>query len=147
MANCAIYIKGSDEIIYFLRDCTQDGRNFKGSSGSVTGVKEHLFDAKWTEDVANPIFDEDGKQTGYDKSISDIPESLRYQGIVVSTKADVDAVTRSLIAERYPASEEAKIIRMKLSGDETGWNEYRAYVDGLVQQGRACKEKHFPKKG
>ncbi len=140
MAHCAIYEKGSDKITYFIRDCVQTGRDFRGSNGSVTGAKAHLFAEKWTEDVAEPVLDKDGRQTGWDRKVSDLSEALRYQGRVVSTQADVNAVTRALIAEKYSASDEIKILRLKLAGDDTGWKDYQAYVDSLVKQGRAFKE-------
>ena len=135
MANCAIYKKGSDEITFFIRDCVQTGRNFKGSKGGAYGVKEHLFDTKWTEDIAKP-----------GDSVKALREALRYEGQVVSTPEDVNRVTRNLIAEKYPDSDEKKILRMKLAGDNTLWDEYQNYVDGLVSKGRKFKKKHFEKK-
>jgi len=144
MAHCAIYEKGSDKITYFIQDCVQSGRDYRGSNGSVTGVKEDVFDVLWTETIATPILDETGRITGYDLTVPELAAALRYEGRVVSSRADVNAVTRALIAVRYPASEETKILRLKLAGDETGWAEYQSYVDGLVQQGRAFKDAHFP---
>ena len=143
MANCAIYQKGSDQITYFIRDCIQAGRDFRGSNGSVTGVKEHLFDTKWTEDMAEHIPSPDSSKVLFDRKVSELTEALRYEGHVVSTAEDVNAVTRALIAERYPDSDEKKIHRLKLAGDETGWKDYQEYVDGLVQKGRKFKEEHF----
>ena len=140
MANCAIYIKGSDAITYFLRDCIQSGRNFRGSNGSVTGVKEHLFDTKWTDDIVEPILDKDGNQIGWNKAIPDLSAAKLYQGRVVSTPDDVNAVTRELIAERYPLSDENKLMRLKLSGDDTGWDEYQLFVTNIVNQGRDFKK-------
>ena len=142
MANCAIYIKGSDSITYFLRDCIQSGRDFRGSNGSVTGIKEHLFSTKWTDDIAEPIIS-DGRQIGWNKLISDLSEALLYQSHVVSTPDDVNTVTRQLIASKYSLSDENKLMRLKLSGDDTGWKEYQAFVDSLVKQGREFKSKHF----
>jgi len=141
MANCAIHEKGSDSITYFLRDCIQSGRDFRGSNGSVTGVKEHLFDTKWTDDIADPIIDKDGNQIGWNKSIPDLSAAKLYQGRVVSTPEDVNAVTRQLIAEKYSLSDENKLMRLKLSGDDTGWNEYQSYVESIVNQGREFKAK------
>jgi hypothetical protein len=142
MANCAIYAKGSDLITYFIRDCVQSGRNFHGSNGSCTGVKEYLFDTKWTDDIASPFYDKEGKQTGYDKTISDLSEAKRYEGVVVSTKEDVNAVTRALIAKKYPDSDEKKIHRLKMAGGgEKEFKEYNSFVEDLVTKGREFKSK------
>lgn len=143
MANCAIYIKGSDEIRYFIKDCVQTGRNFKGSNSSVSGVKEYLFDVKWTEDLAEPVFDAEGQRTGFNGKVSVLSEAKRYQGKVVSTKEDVNAVTRELIASKYPAHEEIKILRQKIAGNEEGWVEYKNYVEALITAGKAFKEKEM----
>jgi len=128
MANCAIFEKGSDRITYFIRDCIQSGRDFRGSNMSVTGVKEHLFDTLWTDD--------DGEQGG---SVKALTEAKRYQGRVVSNEDDVDRVTRELIREKYPVEEEMKVLRLKLSGDDTGWEDYREFAEQIVGDGRAVK--------
>lgn len=141
MANCAIHEKGSDRITYFIRDCVQTGRDFRGSNGSVTGVKEYLFDAFWTDGIAEPVFNKDGRQIGWNKSIPDLSVAKFYQGRVVSTPDDVNAVTRELIASKYSLFDENKLMRLKLSGDDTGWQEYQSFVDGLVKQGRDFKSK------
>jgi hypothetical protein len=142
MANCAIYIKGYDLITYFIRDCIQTGRDFHGSNGSVTGVKEHLFDTFWTDDIVSPICDKEERQTGYDKSIKDLIEAKRYNGVVVSTPVDVDAVTRNLISAKYPDSDEKKIHRLKMAGGgEKEFKEYNSFVDNLVSKGREFKKK------
>jgi hypothetical protein len=142
MANCAIHIKGSDLITYFIRDCVQSGRNFHGSNGSCTGVKEHLFDTFWTDDIASPVYDKEGHQAGYDKTISELSEAKRYNGVVVSTPADVDKVTRDLIAAKYPDSDEKKIHRLKMAGGgEKEFKEYNSFVDNLVTKGRDFKKK------
>jgi len=144
MANCAIYVKDTDEITYFIRDCIQTGMDFRGSNGSATGVKEHLFDVMWTDDLAEPIFDSEGKQTGYNKRVSELSEAKRYQGRVVSTKEDVDRVTLELIAEKYPANEETKLLRLKLSGAaDREFTDYHSFVDDLVKQGREFKAREF----
>jgi len=141
MANCAIHIKGTSAITYFIRDCIQTGRNYVGSNGSCSGVKEHLFDTKWTEDIANPVYDEEGHQIGYDRKVSDLKDSLKYENVVVSTKADVDKVTRDLIAAKYPDSDEKKIHRLKMSGGgEKEFKEYNSFVDDLVKRGKAFKD-------
>jgi hypothetical protein len=132
MANAAIYIKGSDDITYFIKDCIQTGRNFKGSNGSAMGVKEHLFDVKWTEDIAEP-----------GDLISELSEAKRYEGQVISTRQDVNNVIKKQIAEKYSIEDEIKIIRMKLMGDDTEWQEYKAFVESIVQKGKSFKDKEF----
>lgn len=148
MAHCAIYVKGTDEIRYFIWDCVQDGRNFKGSNGSVTGVKEHLFGVKWTEDDVEVVQDKEKAVAGnvesrtpkFSKKVAELSEAKRYRGIVVSTKDDVDKVTRDAIAEKYPPHEESKVVRMKLSGDDVLWKEYQNFVSTLVEEGRKFKK-------
>jgi hypothetical protein len=130
MTHAAIYEKGIDRISHFIRDCVQTGRDFRGSNGSVTGVKERLFDILWTDD--------DGESGG---SVKALRQAQRYQGRVVSTPEDIDRVTRELIAEKYPPHEETKLLRLKLSGDDTGWKEYQDHVDKCIQAGRALKYK------
>jgi hypothetical protein len=140
MANCAIYIKGTDTIAYFIKDCIQSGRDFRGSNGSVTGVKEHLFDVKWTEDTALPVYDEQGHLTGYDKTISSLSEALRYNGQVVSSGKEVDNITVSRIRERYTINDELKMARI---AGTTEWAEYNNYVSQIVTEGRAFKNTYF----
>ena len=141
MVNCAIYEKNADNISFFILDCVQYSRDFKGSNTTVTGVKESIFDTKWTIDIANPIYDEDKHLIGYDKKVSELSEALRYMGVVVSSRADVDTVTKSLIREKYDIDREFQINREK---KEPYWQEYNDYVSGLVLNGRLFKEEHFP---
>src|SRR3990167_2123933 len=101
MPNCAIYIKGTDTITYFIHNCIQSGRNFHGSNGNVTGVKEALFDTKWTNDTSFP-----------GDAVGSLSEALRYNSIPVSTPTDIDTITRNIISAKYPPSEEAKIHRI-----------------------------------
>jgi len=153
MANCAIYIKGSDEITYFIRDCIQDGRNFRGANGqSVTGVKEYLFDVKWTDDIADPnmILKEItpcrfvSVQDGWKTPVSALSDSLRYMDQVVSNREDVDTVTKAKIRERYSREDELKLHRLRdVMIDE--WKEYAQYVEELRLQGKAFRDKYFPK--
>jgi len=145
MANCAIYEKATQKIIYFILDCTRDKRDFRGSSGSVFGVKEHLFGTFWTEDIIHPTYNEEGVQTGWDKAISDLSPALLYHGKVVSNSKMVDAVTRELIVGRYSSTDETKILRLKLSGEVSEWEEYKSYVSALVKDGKDFKAQHFNK--
>ena len=141
MANCAIFEKGKDKITHLIIDCVQLGRNFKGSNMKVSGVKEHIFDTKWTEDIAHVILNDQGEIIGYDKKISELTDALWYEGEVVSCRADVDAVTVKLIRARYPLNEELKILR--LGQDSEAWQQYNDYVAAAVSRGREFKDKHF----
>ena len=143
MAHAAIFEKGTINIVYFIKDCIQTGRDFRGSNGSVTGVKEHLFDVIWTEDHTEPIVDSTGKQSGFNLTVEQLSPALRYNGHVVSSKKDIDEVTKAMISEKYTIHDEIKIIRQKLAGDDSAWTEYQEYVDGLVKDGKAFKEKNF----
>ena len=143
MANCAIYQKGSDKITYFVKDCIQSGRDFKGSSMSLTGVKEYLFDTKWTEDIAHAIINDKGEITGYDKNVHELTEAKRYHGIVVSSRKDVDAITVKRIREKYTIDDE---FRLNRKNNSTEWNEYDTYVEALVIEGKQFKDKYFPER-
>lgn len=83
MSNCAIYEKDSDEIRHFIKDCLRHGNDYFGSNKRVTGIKSHCFDVLWTEDDANPIYDQD-EQIGWDKKVSDLTpgaENLSIQEV------------------------------------------------------------------
>ena len=137
MANCVIYIKGSDEIAYFIRDCIQAGRDFQGSNGSVMGVKERLFDTKWTEDI--PVQDEKGS---WDKKISDLAPALTYKGQVVSNRDDVDTIIKAEIRKRYSLEDELKLQRQRDMLPKE-FKEYYDFVENLRAEGRAFKNKYF----
>ena len=141
MANCAIFGKGSDRITYFIKDCVQTGRDFRGSNMSVTGVKEAVFDVKWTPDIAEAV-DKDG-QVSYDKQVSDLSEALRFENVVVSSREDVNKVVQRLIREKYSESDEYKALRLALSGDKKTFSAYHSFVEEAVEKGRKFKEAHF----
>lgn len=42
-----------------------------------------------------------------------------------------------LVRKRYTESEELAILRHKLNGDETEWEEYNAFVEGCKAQAKA----------
>jgi phenolic acid decarboxylase len=150
MAHCVIYIKSSDEIRYFIRDCIQTGRDFRGSNASVTGVKEHLFDVKWTDDDVEVVKVEekavegnvDSRTPKFSKKVSELKDSLRYQNKVVSNNADVNTVTKGFVRDLYSIEDEIKLIREKLSGvgNEDEWKAYQEAVVGLVNAGRKFKK-------
>ena len=122
MPNCAIYEKGTDTITYFIHNCIQSGQDFKGSNGSATGVKEALFDTKWTNDTSFP-----------GDAVGSLSEALRYNDIPVSTPEDVNAITRQLIFDKYPPHSEAKLQRLQLSGKGgMEWVKYCNYLEILV---------------
>ena len=127
MSNVAVYAKGSNEISKFIIGCvaTNNGAsmNFVGASGGgCTGVKLNLFDLKWTNDVANPVFDENGNQIGYDKTVSEladdgentlvtIPDQSEYRKAIkrmeiISSKTDDEI--RSYVNNRIIDLSEAK---------------------------------------
>jgi hypothetical protein len=156
MAHCAIYVKGSDEIRYFIRDCVQIGRDFKGSNGSVTGVKERLFDVVWTDDDVSVALAEEKAVEGnvdrkshqkeilFTRKVSELTPARVYQGKVVSSRDDVNAVTRNLIAKIYSPTDEIKILREFIAtGKDDELKAYQSAVEGLVKAGREFKEKEF----
>ena len=83
--NVIICKKGSDEIVYFVEDCIQDGRNFIGANTKLYGVKEHLFDIKWTDDTVEPILNKEEKQIGWAKTASQIIETEVPGTVILQT--------------------------------------------------------------
>lgn len=140
MAHCAIYPKGSDTITYFVKDCIQEGRNFTGSNMKLTGVKEYLFDTFWTEDIANPVYNEKKELTGYDKKVSELSQALRYEGFVVSTRQDVNRVIKTQIRAKYSLEDEIKLNRRR----DQEWKDYSDFVEQIVSTGRTFKDRYFP---
>ena len=130
MANCAIYKKGTDEIIYFVENCVQTGRNFKGSNLKLGGVKEELFDTKWSEDM--------GEVGGL---VSVLSEAKRYKGVVVSSAADIDRVIQSKIREKYSLEEELKMLRKR----DFAYDVYNIEVDALINEAKIFKTTYFTK--
>ena len=88
MANVAIYEKGSDTIQYFIRDCVQHGRSFRGSNGSVTGIKEHIWDIIWTDDIATSTNDV------WDKKPSDLTPCDPGAVVVKTDKTEYENAVR-----------------------------------------------------
>ena len=137
MANCVIYIKGSDEITYFIRNCIQEGRTFRGSNGTVTGVKANLFSEFWTEDI--PIQDKEGN---WNKKVSDLIPALTYKNQVVSNRDDVNTIIKAEIRKQYSLEDELKLQRQRdMLPNE--FKEYYDFVEGLRAEGRAFKNKYF----
>jgi len=137
MANCVIYKKGTDKIIYFLRDCIQEDRHFRGSNGNISGVKTKHFSEFWTEDIPNQ--DESGN---WDKKVSELIPSLTFKGQVISNKEDVNTITKQEIRRRYSLEDELKLQRQR----EILPSEFKTYydfVENLRTEGRAFKNKYF----
>jgi len=70
--NCIIYKKGSNKIKYFIKDCIKKNNNFIGSNCKIHGVKDYIWDTKWTYDTINPINNKNDIQTGWDKTVDQI---------------------------------------------------------------------------
>ena len=143
MANCAIYIKGLNEITYFIQDCRKvkgshpDGWDYIGDV-KVLGIKLKHFSELWTEDI--PIQDKDDN---WDKKVSELAPALTFKGQVVSNRKDVNMVTKNEIRKRYSLEEELKTQRQR----ETFSKEYEGYynyIEGLVLEGRMFKDRHYP---
>lgn len=140
MSNCAIYIKDSNKIEQFITDACQTNINnnvinIEGSNGKRIGIKLSLFDFKWTNDIANPIFipdeNNDGKPLfiGYDKKVSDlaedgentsasIPNASEYRKAVKITEiisSKTDDQIRTYVSDRVRDLAAAKVYLIDLS--------------------------------
>lgn len=88
MTNVALYFKGSDEIKYFFINAVRKPNAYIGDNAKIYGSKLDKFSTKWTNDIANPIYDEDGNKIGYDKKISELTEIQEKTEIKAVTKED-----------------------------------------------------------
>jgi len=151
--HCAIHQKGSDVIHRFVRDAVRVGNNIRGSKGVFLCERRRIEDhwaIRWTEDVAEPVFDESGQRTGWSKAVSDLRPVPEYEGKPMGTREDVDAITHMAIRTKYSAEHEVELLRRKCMNNQNHpfaaeWDEYVAHVEGAVAQGRKFKDKHFPK--
>lgn len=137
MANCIIYQKDTDEVVHFIKNCTQNGRDFIGDNLKLIGVKLTLFDVKWTEE---DILDQKSNNI---KKVSEFSDALRYEGIVVSNRDDVNRVIRQQISSKYSIEDELKILRKGNSSSE--FKEYNEYIEELLNKGNSFKDQYFPK--
>lgn len=63
-------------------------------------VKDTIFDFTWTLDDAQPVLDVDGKQTGWDKAVSDLTPAT---GIEI-VKEDRQGIARAVEIRNHVAS-------------------------------------------
>lgn len=136
--NCAIYKKGSDVITHFVRDCKRVGRDFIGSNKKVVGIKEAVWDYKFTLDDTEE-WSIDGGKAKYHKKVSELKPAPVFMGEPVGTEEDVDEVIRKAIRERYSAEEEYKIIRKRLAGLSGDFDGYNEWVENLVDSAKQFK--------
>ena len=138
--NCAIAIKGSDKIKYFILDCYQDGRSFLSKrSNGVHNIKLELFDIKWTTDVDKT------------KKMSELVDVPFYDGVPVESRENVNAVLTTKIRAKYSINEEFKIHRLmvkssKSKEDDAIIEEYLSTTFTILADGDDFKDRHFPKK-
>jgi hypothetical protein len=144
MLNLVVSQKGSNEIKYFIKNCEVNGNNLIGDNCKVK-LKLTLFDIKWTEDVIEPIFDENNNQTGWSKLLNEISDAKTYNSDVVSTREDVNTSVVKKIRERYSLDDELKILRLKLIGDNKEFDEYQTYVSSIVVDADKFKDENFLK--
>jgi len=112
--NCAIYQHDSDKIEHFVLNCVKQGNDFIGSNCKKYGIKPTHWSVKWTDDVANPIFDEEN-QIGWDKKVSELNGIDDSIDIIKTTIDDV---------------QEAVMIRRQLS--TTTYKEIDQYVESNI---------------
>lgn len=99
MSNCAIHVKGSDKIEQFVTDAIVIKKSpgivdIIGTGGKRTGVKLALFDLLWTDDIATPVLDEEGHQTGYDKTVPELATDGENLSITVPERATYHRAVR-----------------------------------------------------
>lgn len=93
--NLVICIKGQDTIRHFIEDAIRSpggnpGRwNFIGSKRKIYGSKESAHDYIWTQDTVNPIYDGNGNQIGWDKTVSEITPVAQGTEIAKPTHNEV----------------------------------------------------------
>jgi hypothetical protein len=76
MSNLIIYPRGADTIHRFLLNAWLDGNKaYSGVTGAYIVFKRAVFGLKWTDGVANPVFDGDGEIIGWDKRPSELSEA------------------------------------------------------------------------
>ena len=73
--NCIIFQHNSNNIQYFVKDCINKDKDYIGLNCKLYGIKPLHWSIKWTEDIVNPIYDGDGNQTGWDKTVDQVIES------------------------------------------------------------------------
>jgi hypothetical protein len=73
--NCIIYKNNSNTIEYFIENCVKENDNYIGLNCKLHGVKSKVWSIKWTDDIVNSIYDNDGNQIGWDKTVDQITES------------------------------------------------------------------------
>jgi len=96
MSNLALYYSGSNIIEMFFINAILKPNSVYGDNLKIQSSKLDQLEKLWTNDIANPIFDIDGNQTGYDKTISDL--TLDGESVVIC---------------KTPRSEYQKLIRYR----------------------------------
>ena len=143
MSNCIIYLNGSDEIQFFIKDCqvTDDpkkktGLTFTGSNMSIGSVKPQFSSIKWTNAEPTPIHPNGSGVSGYAEKVSEIPEATFFQGEPVTTSEDVKVVVKERIKDEYALEDEIKILRKKILGTlpDEEWDAYNNYVESLLSE-------------
>ncbi|MFH1984115.1 MAG: hypothetical protein ABIL58_19930 [Pseudomonadota bacterium] len=126
--NCAIYDRNTGAVVWVVENCQcRDGRHYAGSNMELKGVKEAVFGTVWTLEIP---------ATGAHSA--DITPAPEFEGVPVSSKADVNRAVRALIRARYDLEDELKLQRRRLEGETgIGWTEYRDFVADLVAQSNA----------
>ena len=94
MSNCAKYIKDLDVIEQFFIDAYKVEVNDEtvliiGGDGSKCSMRLALYAFKWTDDIASPVFDEQGIQIGYDKKVSDLTETADSTSIKQISRSEL----------------------------------------------------------
>ena len=145
--NLAIFYKNTNELSVVLNDVVKiSDREYRGKTrGSWTG-KPEKYDLVLTN-AKLPKMKVPTKHNANPKTIMKkrpVPVPI-FEGQAVDSAVAVNAVTRAKIEKQYHPSDEAKMLRLRLSGglSDDEWNKYNDTVSGIVLKGREFKNLHF----
>lgn len=123
MSNLSICIKGSNKILYFIKDCIKNNNNFIGSNIKLLGVKVDQFDFIWTDDNINIIEDNNSNFVDYDKTSNQL--------VPISENLSIDKITHKEYIESLK-------IRKQIS--DLNYQQIEQYIDNNVSDINSAKE-------
>ena len=106
MANCIIYQNGSDDVVYFIKDCVRKGNNFTGVNIKLTGIKPLNWSFAWVEDDLKAEFDEDGNMIGWNKTVSECSVSNEKTEVDELTHLEYEEALKQKFALSYETNED-----------------------------------------
>lgn len=123
MTNVALYFEGSNEIKYFFIDAVRKPNAYVGSNAKISSSKLDKFRAKWTSDIAKPIYDDDNNKIGYDKKVSELTE--------IQEKTEL----KSISEEDYRIA-----LKMREFISDLDYDRIEQYIDNSITDLASAKE-------